>query len=203
MDTNTNWIKNLDAIDNCKQDIKTALKNKGVEMEGVVFAEYAEKIDALQLESGDTPTPTPSADYIYSNGYMENEDGTPCTTPDITTYVKYELPELNSGESYELELFGPMEFQGYAKGDGDSLFDYPDIVFGVDIPQNYTVDIKIWNGSKYEDFGVKEKYYHKDIIRDGVKYNSFVKGQNSGYFFDDNTVTDPSVKNKYKIIITK
>lgn len=196
-------IDNLNAIDNCKKDIKTALENKGVDMTGVAFAGYAEKINALQLESGDTPTPTPSADYIYSNGYMENEDGTPCTTPDITTYVKYELPEFNDGETYELELFGPLEFQGYAKGDGDSLFDYPDIVFGVDVPQNYTVDIKIWNGSKYVDCGVKEKYYHKDIIRDGVKYNSFVKGQNSGYFFDENTVVDPSVKNKYKIIITK
>ena len=196
-------IDNLNAIDNCKKDIKTALENKGVDMTGVAFAGYAEKINALQLESGDTPTPTPSADYIYSNGYMENEDGTPCTTPDITTYVKYELPEFNDGETYELELFGPLEFQGYAKGDGDSLFDYPDIVFGVDVPQNYTVDIKIWNGSKYVDCGVKEKYNHKDIIRDGVKYNSFVKGQNSGYFFDENTVVDPSVKNKYKIIITK
>jgi hypothetical protein len=196
-------IDNLNAIDNCKKDIKTALENKGVDMTGVAFAGYAEKINSLQLESGDSPAPTPSAEYIYSNGYMENEDGTPCTTPDITTYVKYELPEFNDGETYELELFGPLEFQGYVKGDGDSLFDYPDIVFGVDVPQNYTVDIKIWNGSKYVDCGVKEKYYHKDIIRDGVKYNSFVKGQNSGYFFDENTVVDPSVKNKYKIIITK
>ena len=196
-------IENLDAINNCKEDIKTALENKGVDMTGVVFSGYAEKINSLQLESGDTPTPTPSADYIYSNGYMENEDGTPCTTPDITTYVKYEIPELNDGESYELELFGPLEFIGYQKGDEDSLFDYPDIVFGVDVPQNYTVDLKIWNGSKYVDYGVKENKYHKDIIRDGVKYNSFVKGANSGYFWDGSTVTDPSVKNKYKIIITK
>lgn len=210
MENEKSLMQYLEDINTCKVEIKAAIEEKGGEgyLDGTSFSGYADKIRELQLESGDsesgdTPTPTPSAEYIYSNGYMENEDGTPCTTPDITTYVKYELPELNSGESYELELFGPMEFQGYAKGDGDSLFDYPDIVFGVDVPQNYTVDIKIWNGSKYVDCGVKEKYYHKDIIRDGVKYNSFVKGQNSGYFFDDNTVTDPSVKNKYKIIITK
>lgn len=198
-------MDNLIAIENCKEDIKAALKEKGGDtyMDGVAFSRYADKIRDLKLESGDTPAPTPSADYIYSNGYMENEDGTPCTTPDITTYVKYEIPELNDGESYELELFGPLEFNGYSKGEDGSLFDYPDIVFGVDVPQNYTVDVNIWNGSRYVEYGVKENKYHKDIIRDGVKYNSFVKGKNSGYFYDANTVTDPSVKNKYKIIITK
>jgi hypothetical protein len=199
-------ISNLEAINNCKKAIKEALIRKGGEhyMDDIEFSGYAAKIDELQLESGDSPsTPTPSADYIYSNGYMENEDGTPCTTPDITTYVQYEIPELNDGESYELELFGPLEFYGFTKGEDGSLFDYPDVVFGVDVPQNYTVDVNIWNGSRYVDYGVKENKYHKDIIRDGVKYNSFVKGKNSGYFYDANTVTDPSVKNKYKIIITK
>ena len=198
-------IDNLDAINNCKEDIKTVLINKGVDMNGVTFTGYAAKIDELQLASGDEPsTPTPSVDYIYSNGYMENEDGTPCTTPDITTYVPYELPTMNVGETYELELFGPLEFNGFMKGEDNSLFEYPNIVFGVDVPQNYTVDIKMWNGSRYEDYGVKENKYHKDIVRYGVKYNSFVKGKNSGYFWEDgDAVADPSVKNKYKIIITK
>ena len=63
-------MDNLIAIENCKNDIKSALINKGVDMTDVAFSGYAEKINALQLESGDTPAPTPSADYIYSNGYL-------------------------------------------------------------------------------------------------------------------------------------
>ena len=58
-------IDNLNAIKNCKDAIKEALVRKGVEnMDSVPFSDYAGKIDALQLESGDTPS-TPSSDYIY------------------------------------------------------------------------------------------------------------------------------------------
>lgn len=58
-------IDNLNAINNCKEDIKTALINKGVDMTGVTFTGYAEKIDELQLSSGDEPsTHTLSVDYI-------------------------------------------------------------------------------------------------------------------------------------------
>jgi hypothetical protein len=195
-------IDNLNAINKCKIDIKRALVDKGVDMTDVKFSEYAGKIDALTFEPGGD-SPTPSADYIYSNGYMKNEDGTPSTTPDIVTYVSYEIPEINVGESYEYVLFGPLEFQGYAKGDDGSLFDYPDIVFGVDVPQQYSVDIKVWSNDKYVDCGVKKNKRHEEIIRDGVKYNSYVKGVDSGYFYDDATYVDPSVEYKYKIIITK
>ena len=80
-------IDNLNAIDNCKKDIKTALENKGVDMTGVAFAGYAEKINALQLESGDSPAPTPSSDYIYSNGYPTG--GT--EENDIITFIPYEI----------------------------------------------------------------------------------------------------------------
>ena len=68
-------MDNLIAIENCKNDIKSALINKGVDMTDVAFSGYAEKINALQLESGDAPAPTPSADYIYSNGNLCDEDG--------------------------------------------------------------------------------------------------------------------------------
>ena len=61
-------IDNLNAINNCKEGIKNALINKGVDMTNVSFSDYAKKINELQLESGDEPSvPTPSVDYIYSN----------------------------------------------------------------------------------------------------------------------------------------
>ena len=81
MDTNTNWIKNLELIYDYKENIKTVLVDKGVDMGDAVFSDYASKIENyLQLKSddSDTPsepsTPTPSADYIYSNGYLTGGD---------------------------------------------------------------------------------------------------------------------------------
>ena len=53
-------IDNLNEINGCKEAIKTALVNKGANMEGVSFSGYAEEINKLQLASGDEPTPTPS-----------------------------------------------------------------------------------------------------------------------------------------------
>ena len=46
-------IDNLNAINDCKTDIKDALESKGVDMSGVAFSDYAEKIRSLQFESGD------------------------------------------------------------------------------------------------------------------------------------------------------
>ena len=41
-------MDNLIAIENCKNDIKSALINKGVDMKDVTFSGYAEKINELQ-----------------------------------------------------------------------------------------------------------------------------------------------------------
>ena len=41
-------IDNLNTIKSCKEDIKTALENKGVDMTGVSFPDYASKIDEIQ-----------------------------------------------------------------------------------------------------------------------------------------------------------
>ena len=42
------YVNNLNAINVCKEDIKTALVNKGVDMTGVVFSGYAEKINSKE-----------------------------------------------------------------------------------------------------------------------------------------------------------
>lgn len=168
-----NLIDNLNAIDKCKQDIKTALKNKGVEMEGVVFAKYAEKIDALQLESGDTPTPTPSADYIYSNGYLTN--GT--ETNEITNIVPYEIVLDDNGECI-FELTCPREYRIYDGG--------YDIVFTVDVPEKYTITKFVWideandNEEKQQDYKANPRYTTGTIKRNGVVYYSYTRNPEDG-----------------------
>jgi hypothetical protein len=172
MDTNTNWIKNLDAIDNCKQDIRTALERKGVDMTDVAFASYAEKINALQLESGDsdTPsepsTPTPSAEYIYSNGYVEGG------TPDIMTYVPYKI-ELDEENKFSIELFGPKEIPVFTPP-------YYDIIFTFDVPEEYDINhvtLEKYNTIGKTYFTIDHDYNpsHSKIIRDGITYNSYVR----------------------------
>lgn len=183
-------IDNLNAIDNCKQDIKTALENKGVDMTGVAFAGYAEKINALQLESGDSPAPTPSVDYIYSNGYVEGGN------QDIMTYVPYEI-NLSEDNKFVIELFSPVELIGWADV-------CPDIIFGVDVPTKYEmVDIEVWNSvaKEYKPHGYKTNIRHSTVIRDGITYNSFLRGE-SGYYESSDVKSDPtSPSYKYRITI--
>ena len=107
-------IDNLNAINDCKSAIKTALENKGVVMTDVKFEDYAGKINSLQLESGDTPS-TPSADYIYSNGYLTS--GT--ETNDVITFNSYEIV-LNDEGNFIIELTCPEEIPGY---EGGSYYD--------------------------------------------------------------------------------
>lgn len=162
-------IDNLNAIKNCKDAIKEALVRKGVEnMDSVPFSDYAGKIDALQLESGDTPsTPTPSADYIYSNGYLTN--GT--ETNEIIYFVPYEIVLDDNGE-FIIELTCPEEIPGYEGG-------YCDIILTVDVPNNYNItnfeyfDEAFTSTYVQQPFKVNPRY--STIIRNGVEYNSYVR----------------------------
>jgi hypothetical protein len=160
-------MDNLIAIENCKNDIKSALINKGVDMTDVIFSEYAEKIDALQLESGDTPAPTPSADYIYSNGYLTS--GT--ETNEIINIIPHEIV-LDSEGKCAFELTCPIEIKG-------KTGKYRDIIFTVEIPENYKIigfDIKGLTGN-YEPYtlGYKENPRYSSKERNGIIYNSFVR----------------------------
>lgn len=191
-------IDNLTAINNCKNAIKTALENKGVVMTDVKFEDYAGKIDALQFESGDTPsTPTPSADYIYSNGYIEGGN------QDIMTYVPYEI-ELDEKNMFVIELFAPIEIPGW-----DEV--YPDVVLGVDVPEKYElVSIKIYDPANQIYFipsgtttGFKDNIRYSTIVRDGISYNSYLRYTN-GYYESPDLKGDPVVMSnpyKYEIII--
>ena len=191
-------IGNLQKIEQCKEAIKNALIEKGVEdMDGLAFSAYAGKIKDLQLSSGDTPsTPTPSVDYIYSNGYLEGGN------QDIMTYVPYEI-ELDENNMFVIELFAPIEIPGW-----DEV--YPDIVLGVDVSEKYElVSIKVYdpvNQIYYlpygSDNGFNDNIRHNTIIRDGISYNSYLRYTN-GYYESPDLKGDPVVmSNPYKYEIT-
>lgn len=164
-------IDNLNAINTCKEEIKSALEGKGVDMTDVAFSGYAEKIASLQLESGDTPsTPAPSADYIYSNGYLTN--GT--ETNEIIYFVPYEIALDDNGE-FIIELTCPEEIPGYKDGENG----YCDIILTVDVPTKYNItnfeyfDEAFTSTYVQQPFKVNPRY--STIIRNGVEYNSYVR----------------------------
>jgi hypothetical protein len=162
-------IDKLNAINDCKNAIKDALARKGyADMDSVPFSDYAGKIDALQLESGDTPSiPTPSADYIYSNGYLT--DG--IQTNDIITFTPYEIV-LNDEGNFIINLTCPEEIPSY---EGSS---YYDVILTIDIPTTYQISKFEYfdqGTSLYYDRELKANPRHATIIRNGIEYNSYVR----------------------------
>ena len=158
-------IDNLNAINDCKEAIKEALVRKNVDMDGVIFSEYAEKIDALQLESGDTPAPTPSADYIYSNGYLTGGE-----TNEIINFVPYEIVLDGEGKCV-FDFTCPVEYPIY---DGEHF----DIIFTVDVPETYTLtkfEFLDESSDSYINQAYKENPRYTTVVRNGVTYKSYVR----------------------------
>lgn len=164
-------MDNLIAIENCKNDIKSALINKGVDMTDVAFSGYAEKINALQLESGDAPAPTPSADYVYSNANLCDEDGNLLVEEsDIINFTPYEI-ELVDGK-YVMYISCPEEIPGY---DGGT---YYDVILTVDVPTTYRItnfELYAEGLSEYVNQPYKANPRHSTVDRNGVTYNSYVR----------------------------
>lgn len=159
-------IDNLNAINNCKEDIKNALVNKGVDMNGVAFSGYAEKINSLQLESGDAPTPTPSADYIYSNGYITGSGN----TNEIIDFNPYEIV-LDAEGKCIFNFTCPVEYPIY---DGENF----DIIFTVDVPETYRLtnfEFLDESSDSYVAQAYKENPRHTTVVRNGVTCNSYVR----------------------------
>lgn len=168
-----NLIDNLNTINNCKEAIKSALINKGVNMNGVSFSDYAGKIDSLQLESGDTPsTPIPSVDYIYSNGYPTGG----IEENDIINFTPYEIV-LDGDGKFIVNLTCPEEIPGYEGGT------YYDIVLTVEVPTTYSVtnfELYAEALSEYVPQTYKVNPRHSTIVREGVTYNSYVRAVSDG-----------------------
>ena len=194
-------MDNLIAIENCKNDIKSALINKGVDMTDVTFSGYAEKINALQLESGDAPAPTPSADYMYSNGYLTGGD----KTNDIINFVPYEIVLDDNGQ-FIIELTCPTELFGLINDLGENV--YPDIIFTFDIPTSYSIVSfegydPINNGGQYVSRPTKlnPRYNEGKVYRNDVEYISYVRKTSDGEDYYSSDVQASHLK--YRITIKK
>lgn len=169
-------IDNLNAINDCKEAIKEALVRKNVDMDGVIFSEYAGKIDALQLESGDTPAPTPSADYIYSNGFP-----TGGVRKDIANLEAYEIV-LDSDNTCEFRLTCAPEYTIWTGVDFD-------IVFTVEVPETYEIIKCVWlneaNNDEEMPQPIKSNPRYTSIERNNIVYNSFVRSVDGDDMMND------------------
>lgn len=184
-------MDNLIAIENCKNDIKSALINKGVDMTDVAFSGYAEKINALQLESGDTPAPTPSADYIYSNGYLTGGE-----TNEIINFVPYEIVLDGEGKCV-FDFTCPVEYPIY---DGEHF----DIIFTVDVPETYTLtkfEFLDESSDSYINQAYKENPRYTTVVRNGVTYKSYVRQVEDNNDYGSDYVAMAPLQ--YRIIIEK
>lgn len=160
-------IDNLNAINNCKIDIKDALESQGVDMSDVAFSDYAEKIRSLQFESGDEPsTPAPSADYIYSNGYITGSGN----TNEIIDFNPYEIV-LDAEGKCIFNFTCPVEYPIY---DGENF----DIIFTVDVPETYRLtnfEFLDESSDSYVEQLYKENPRHTTVVRNGVTCYSYVR----------------------------
>lgn len=166
-------IDNLNVINTCKEDIRTALIDKGIDMTNVAFSDYAEKIASLQLESGDSDggssepsQPTPSVDYIYSNGYLTSGD----VTNEIINFVPYEIVLDDEGKCV-FYFTCPVEYPIY---DGEHF----DIIFTVDVPETYTLtkfEFLEESSDSYINQAYKENPRYTTVVRNGVTYKSYVR----------------------------
>ena len=192
-------MSNLTAINDCKTDIKNALESKGVVMTDVKFSEYAGKIRALQIESGDTPAPTPSADYIYTNGYIIPNEGEEPQSHDIIEYVSYEI-NVDENNEYVINLICPEEIPGYWEG-GQG---YRDVILTVDIPNTYEmIGLERWDAGikDHTDEGFKTNPRYSTIVRNGVEYKSYVRRTLDGEDYGSSNVRYDLYE--YKITIKK
>ena len=72
--------ENLQTIQNIKQDIKTAIENKGVDMTNTPFSEYSTKIDEITTGGGDTTNysykiPTADVNGLKAIGWNDESIG--------------------------------------------------------------------------------------------------------------------------------
>ena len=191
-------IDNLKAINDCKENIKTALINKGVNMDDDTFSDYAEKINSLQLASGDEPS-TPTVDYIYSNGFLTGGD----EINEIINFIPYEI-KLDSEGNCAFELTCPDEILGYEAADGS--LGMMDVIFTVDVPTTYSISKFEWldeTGAEpvYISIDYKVNPRHSTIVRDGIIYNSYVRQVSDNNDFGSYDVQFAPLK--YKITINK
>jgi hypothetical protein len=197
-------IENLNKISECKIAIKDALcevvgdAHVGDKtMKDAIFEDYADIIKGLQLPSddSDTPsepsTPTPSADYIYSNGYLIGSD--PIT---IVDNIPHEITFDENGK-FIIEVICPVEIKG------SSSKNIYDTIFTIDVPTQYNLSVEYYDQgtTTYYAQEMKSNPRHSTIIRNGVVYNSYVRAVDDEK--DQGSAYISSLPLQYKITIVK
>ena len=193
MENEKSLMQYLEDINTCKVEIKAAIEEKGGEgyLDDTSFSGYAGKIRELQT-TGDTPTPTPSAEYIYSNGFLTGGE-----RKDIANLEAYAI-ELDSDGTCEFKLTCAREYTIWT---GDNF----DIVFTVEVPESYKIIKSVWlnesnnNEEIHQDFKPNPRY--ANITRNGVTYNSFVRVVEGDDMMNDEGLNITDVK--YIITIEK
>lgn len=184
-------MDNLIAIENCKDAIKEALVRKNVDMDGVIFSKYAEKINALKLESGDTPAPTPSADYIYSNAYLLGSD--PIT---IVDNIPHGI-SLGENGKFIIDVICPVEIKGSAS---KNIYD---TILTIDIPSSYKMYVEYYDQgtTTYYEQEMKPNPRHDKISRNNIDYYSWVRAMEDEK--DQGSAYVSSEELQYRITIEK
>lgn len=184
----------LEDINTYKEAIKNAINEKGGEhyMDNVSFSDYAVKINELQLSSGDEPsTPTQSAEYIYSNGFITGGQ-----RKDIANLESYQI-NLDSDNTCEFRLTCAKEYIIYTGEDYD-------IVFTVEVPKTYEIIKCVWldesNNDKEMTQDLKPNPRYTEIERNGIIYDSFIRIVDGGDMMNEG-VNQADVK--YIITIKK
>lgn len=184
----------LEDINTYKEAIKNAINEKGGEhyMDNVSFSDYAVKINELQLSSGDEPsTPTQSAEYIYSNGFITGGQ-----RKDIANLESYQI-NLDSDNTCEFRLTCAKEYIIYTGVDYD-------IVFTVEVPKTYEIIKCVWldesNNDKEMTQDLKPNPRYTEIERNGIIYDSFIRIVDGGDMMNEG-VNQADVK--YIITIKK
>jgi hypothetical protein len=185
-------IDNLNEINTYKEDIKSALELKGVNMTNVAFSDYAGKIRELQFESGDAPsTPTPSADYIYTNGYLKGSD--PITIVDNIPLEIY----LDENGKFIIDIICPVEIKGSAS---KNIYD---TILTIDIPSSYKMYVEYYDQgtTSYYEQEMKPNPRHDKISRNNIEYYSWVRAMEDGK--DQGSAYVSSEELQYRITIEK
>lgn len=91
--------ENLQTIQNIKQDIKTAIENKGVDMTNTPFSEYSTKIDEITAGGGSNTFVVPDGISFGKSNFSEIPnylDFSKCTVMDNTFYSCKNLTHIEN-----------------------------------------------------------------------------------------------------------
>lgn len=112
-------IDNLNTIKSCKEDIKTALENKGVDMTGVSFPGYASKISDMYVqkdiceESYDVKNIYNSASFVAFKGFDEDPQVETINLPNcelVKNYAFRSCHQLTTASLPECKIVGNAAF---------------------------------------------------------------------------------------------